>query len=98
MISGSWSSSFREAMQGAAFCSETEKTELSIVAGPVSQGSMRMVKEPGNRPGERRGATGGEKVSRKAVSPLRDCKVRDMAVETGDDDGGRHSEARGKRE
>jgi hypothetical protein len=84
MMSGSCSKSFKEAMQGLVFCSEMEKTVLRIVAGPVSQGSTRIVKELGNRPGDRRGASGGEKVSRKVVSPFRDCTVSDMAALTAD--------------
>lgn len=46
------------------------------------QGSTRMVKEPGNSPGEDSGATGGLKVRRKEVSPLSDLMVRDMATRT----------------
>jgi hypothetical protein len=82
-MSGSWSSSFNEEMHGAVLCSDMENMVLRMVAGPVSHGSMRMVKDPGKRPGEDTGATGGEKVSRKAVSPLRDRTVNDMAGHNG---------------
>jgi hypothetical protein len=80
MMSGSCSNSFKEEIQGLVFCSETEKKLLKIVAAPVSQGSIRMVKEPGNSPGEDKGAIEGEKVSRKDVSPLSDCTVNDIAA------------------
>jgi hypothetical protein len=67
-------------MQGFDFCSDMEKMVLRMVAGPVSHGSRRMVKDPGNRPGEDTGAAGGEKVRRKAVSPFSDCTVKGMAA------------------
>lgn len=67
-------------MQGFDFCSDIEKMVLRMVAGPMSHGSRRMVKDPGNRPGEDTGAAGGEKVRRKAVSPFSDCTVKGMAA------------------
>ena len=78
MMSGSWSSSSKDEMQGCVLCSDTEKKLPRMVAGPVSQGSMRTVKEAGNRAGECRGVAGGLKVSRNAVSPFRDLTVSDM--------------------
>jgi hypothetical protein len=89
--SGSCSSSSREVMHGFVFCSEMEKTVLRMVAGPVSHGSRRMVKDPGNKPGEDTGAAGGEKVRRKAVSPFSDCTVKDMAARS------RRGQGRGQR-
>ena len=47
-------------------------------------GRMRTVKDPGKSPGEDTGATGGEKVSRKAVSPLRDLTVKDIVGHNND--------------
>lgn len=79
MISGSCSKSLKDEMHGVVFCSEMENLVLRMVAAPVNHGSMRTVKDPGNSPGDESGATGGEKVSRKAVSPLRDFTVNDMA-------------------
>jgi hypothetical protein len=57
-----------------------EKNELSMMEGPTSQGSMRIVKDPGKSPGELSGATGGLNVSRNAVSPFNDFTVKDMAI------------------
>lgn len=91
-MSGSCSKSFKEEMQGGVFRSEMEKMELKMVAAPVSQGSMRIVKEPGNRPGEERGATGGVNVKRKAVSPFKDRRVNDMTTSAVDDDVRKHGE------
>ena len=51
-----FSNSFRDVMQGLVFCSEMENRLLRIVAGPVSHGLMRMVKEPGKSAGEDGGA------------------------------------------
>ena len=56
-----------------------------MVAAPVNQGSMRIVKEPGNNPGEEMGAIGGEKVRRNAVSPFIDFTVNDMMERNGCD-------------
>lgn len=77
-----------------------ENFGLRILAEPDSHGSIRMVKDPGKRPGEERGAIGGVKVRRKVVSPLRAFTVRDMTVHKrrvfrradahGDGRGGRH--------
>jgi hypothetical protein len=78
MMSGSWSSCFRDEIHGVLFCSEIEKILLRIVAGPVNHGSMSMVKEPGKRLGEETGALGGENVKRKAVSPFSDLTDKDM--------------------
>jgi hypothetical protein len=80
MRSGSNSSSLRWEMHGCAFWCETEKIGLKTMEGPTSQGSIRIVKDPGNRPGEDSGATGGLKVSRNAVSPFNDFTVRDIAT------------------
>jgi hypothetical protein len=60
-----------------------EKMLLRMVAEPTSHGSMRIVKEPGNRPGDDIGAIGGLKVSKKAVSPFSDLHVRLMAAQNG---------------
>jgi hypothetical protein len=60
-----------------------EKIELRMMEGPTSQGSIRIVKDPGKRPGEDSGATGGLNVSRNAVSPFNDLTVRDIAIRTG---------------
>lgn len=76
--SGSWSNSLNVEMQGAAVCSDTEKKVPRMVAGPDNHGSTRMVKEVGKRGGEAWDGRGGSKVSRKAVSALRDLTVRDM--------------------
>jgi hypothetical protein len=78
--SGSCSSSSSDDIHGFVFCSEMENMLLSMVAAPTSQGSMRIVKEPGNRPGEESGAIGGLKVSKKAVSPFSDLHVRLMVA------------------
>ena len=56
---------------------------LRMVAAPTSQGSMRIVKEPGKRPGDESGAIGGLKVSKKAVSPFSDLHVRLMVARKG---------------
>lgn len=65
-------------MHGCDFCWEIEKIELSMIDGPTSQGSIRMVKEPGNKPGDETGATGGLKTRRNEVSPLSDLTDSDM--------------------
>ena len=78
MMSGSSSRSFRDEMHGVPFCSEAENMELKIVAEPTSHGSIRIVNEPGNRPGDESGATGGEKTSRNVVSPFNALTVSDM--------------------
>lgn len=80
MMSGSSSSSFSEDIHGGAFRSVMENFGLRIWAEPESHGSMRTVNEPGNRPGEEIGATGGEKVRRNEVSPLRAFTVKDMSL------------------
>jgi len=59
-------------MDGFARCSDREKIEFRMIDGPVSHGSTRMVKEPGNNPGDDSGAAGGSKVRRKEVSPFND--------------------------
>ena len=56
--------------------------ELRMIDGPTSQGSSRIVKEPGKRPGEEMGATGGLKTRRKEVSPFSDLTDSDMATYT----------------
>jgi len=38
------------------------------------------VNEPGNKPGDESGATGGLKMRRKEVSPFNDLIVKDMAT------------------
>jgi hypothetical protein len=81
--SGSCSSSSSEAIHGVVFCSEMEKMLLRMVAAPTSHGSMRIVKEPGNRPGDDIGAIGGLKVSKKLVSPFSDLQVRLIAARYG---------------
>lgn len=43
--------------------------------------STKIVKEPGNRPGDDSGAAGGSKVRRNEVSPFRDWTERDMAAQ-----------------
>jgi hypothetical protein len=53
--------------------------ELKIIEGPTIHGSTKIVNEPGNRPGEDSGATGGWKMRRKEVSPFRDLMVSDIA-------------------
>lgn len=80
MRSGSYSSSFRCEMHGCAFWCEMEKIELRMMDGPTSQGSIKIVKDPGKRPGEDSGATGGLKASRNAVSPFNDFTVSDIAI------------------
>lgn len=55
--------------------------ELKMIDGPTSQGSIRIVKDPGKRPGEDSGATSGLNVSRNAVSPFKDFTVRDIAIQ-----------------
>ena len=40
--------------------------------------SSRIVKEPGNNPGDDSGAAGGSNVRRKEVSPFNDLTVSDM--------------------
>lgn len=67
-------------MHGWAFWCEMEKMELRMMEGPTSQGSIRIVKDPGKSPGEDSGATGGLKVSRNAVSPFNDFTVKDIAT------------------
>lgn len=79
-------------MDGFALCSECEKTELRIIDGPVSQGSTRIVKEPGNKPGDDGGAAGGSNVRRKEVSPFKDCTESDMVDRSGSS-GKAHHEA-----
>lgn len=69
-------------MHGRAFCSEWEKMEFRMMDGPTSQGSSRTVKEPGKRPGEDSGATGGLKTSKKEVSPFKDLTDSDIAAHT----------------
>lgn len=53
-----------------------------MIDGPTSQGSSRIVKDPGNRPGEDSGATGGLKTSKKDVSPFSDLTDSDMVADT----------------
>lgn len=57
---------------------EDTKMGLTTVMGPVNQGSMRMVKVPGDDAG----ASGGVKVSKKVVSPFRDCTFSDMSSDS----------------
>jgi hypothetical protein len=78
--SGSRSSSFKEEMHGWLFCSEWEKMELRMIDGPTIHGSTRTVNDPGKRPGDESGATGGLKMSRKQLSPFSDLMVKDMAT------------------
>lgn len=52
-----------------------------MMDGPTSQGSIKIVKDPGKSPGEDSGATGGLKVRRNAVSPFNDFTVRDIATQ-----------------
>jgi hypothetical protein len=60
-----------------------EKMELRMTEGPTIQGSTSIVKDPGNKPGDESGATGGLKMRRKDVSPLSDLMVKDMATDAG---------------
>lgn len=78
-MSGSSSSSFKEDIHGWVLHSVMENFGLRIWAAPDSHGSIRMVKEPGNRLGGETGAMGGEKVRRNEVSPLRAFTVKDMS-------------------
>jgi hypothetical protein len=66
-------------MHGWLFCSECEKIELKMIEGPTIHGSTKIVKEPGNKPGDESGATAGPNIKRNEVSPLSDLMVRDMA-------------------
>lgn len=54
--------------------------EFSMMEGPVIHGSTSIEKEPGNRPGDESGATGGLKMRRNEVSPLSDLMVNDMST------------------
>jgi hypothetical protein len=51
-----------------------------MIEGPTIHGSTRIVNDPGKRPGDESGATGGLKMRRKDVSPFSDLMVRDMAT------------------
>lgn len=54
--------------------------------------STRIVKEPGNKPGDDGGAAGGSNVRRKEVSPFKDCTESDMVDRSGSS-GKAHHEA-----
>jgi hypothetical protein len=54
--------------------------ELRMIEGPTIHGSTKTVKEPGKRPGDESGATGGLKMRRNDVSPFSDLMVKDMAT------------------
>ena len=51
-----------------------------MIDGPTIHGSTKIVNEPGNKPGDESGATGGLKMRRKEVSPFNDLIVKDMAT------------------
>lgn len=69
--------SFNDSIQAGVVCSWTLNFCEMIVAGPVSQGSMRIVKEPGKSSGDliSEGVMEGAKVRRKEVSLLRALMV-----------------------
>lgn len=66
-------------MLGVALRSEYTSRGLMTVIGPVNQGSMRMVKDPGDDAEASKGAN----VSRKHVSPFKDRAVSDMLKSPG---------------
>jgi hypothetical protein len=53
-----------------------------MMDGPTSHGSIKIVNDPGKRPGEESGATGGLNVRRKDESPFNDLTDRAIAMHT----------------
>lgn len=69
--------SFKDSTQAGVVCSWTLNFWEMTVAGPESQGSIRIVKEPGKSSGDltSEGVMEGEKVRRNEVSLLRALMV-----------------------